>query len=202
MANPKSPHTDPEKLDAFLERFGGDSKDFFLFIKLANLGRMRRKKELSDAAISFELLSIILEQIEGGQISLEDWNCLVENNDEMISIPLRHIKPLADGWTRYTSGEKGLELNEALNIGSSGQGRSLAKTVIKHRRDFRTAFWIEFSRSQSADRGQAMSIEKTIDEFAEKSGTSRSQLKRAYYARIDDVRAVNEILGFPIILPE
>jgi len=202
MARPKSPTVDQEKLDSFLELFDDGPLDLGLTLRLADFARMKKNGELTPAAASFELLSIIVEYGDKGEANCEQIDRLFREKHPSVRIPLRILEPLAAGWKRYTSGETGRQLHEALRIGGSGQGDRFAERMNKSRQDFAAAFFIEFIRAQLAERGQDLSLEKTYAEYAEKSGVSASRLKRAYEARIDDVRAVNELLGFPIKPPE
>lgn len=219
MAKPKPPRIDLEKLQTFLDRFDENPGLLLFLLRIADLREIRQKKKLPDTAIAFELINVVVDSIDSGQVPPELWNQLIEDEGPSVSIPLRHLKPLSEGWARYTSGDKGISLSDALNItgkrAGHQQGARIADTVRTQRGDFAAAFKIEFLRAYWAEEGEDLALEKAIGEFARKLAEGRywekegkkppkdmeRRLRRAYYARIDEVRAAIEMLGIPIKPP-
>lgn len=201
MAKPKIPRpSSREDLDAFLSTYEERSGLLRLLLETDALGKLHKKK-ISDSARTLELIRILVEKIDVSGLSTDVWDSLISDDDESVRIPLRFLRPIAMGWEKFTSGEPGYSLSDALKLGSI-QGGRIAQSIKADREQFVLAFKIELIRFFAALDGNEMSLEATILDFSEKSGVSESKLRKAHTARIKDVRTINERLGFPITPPK
>lgn len=203
MAKPKTPRPDSqEKLDDFLSNYEERSGLLNLLLQTDAVGKLYQRKEISESARSLELVMNLVEGIDDGELSEDDWNSLVSDDTASVNIPISLLRPIAAGWKKFSSGEAGYSLSDALKLGKSRQGERIAASIKSDREKFVFAFKIELIRFFSALEGDKISIETAIGKFSEASGVEDGRLKKAYNERIEDVRAINERLGFPILPPE
>jgi hypothetical protein len=158
-----------EFIDHQLEEYERDSAKIlldYLFLVL----RVRRG-EVSEAAASFELITRMLNNWDS---EINDWNdekdeyrtweSLSEHLGPSVAIPVRYLKPIAQGWLNFRNTDRHTSLAKAfefIEADGSDQGSQWRKAIQRAPEGFMLAYLVEQFR-ESSD-GPRLSMAKAID---------------------------------------
>ena len=131
--------------------------------------RQRFEADRSNVLPAFSALTYIVTEIWGNAETLRDRD---------VKIPLWIVETLAEGFLRYRdAAENGrsMTFGEAYGVEGGGQGKKPRISIeIRELRDIRLVTTIA-SRKE-----QGIKIEASIQEMSEKTGLSRSQVRRIW----------------------